>query len=672
MAEPRPRNWKAMRADRVLAMAENRFGKRFASKEAAIAELVKLPAREQRSLKKVAVSKAERARRSAASDRMIAGMSARPKPREAIDAARAMSAQYLSAASKLADEHPGIASIKTRIARTAEAQAIGAEMKIASRVAKGQSTRAAKETKPMVPIPERLKGLKRAQLAAVARDVGGISINSKTTAAQLRAQINKRIAEQARYEAKNAVARQANAWGADPLAQRFDRGKVSAAAGKGRGAMESKINAAIDKVSADAPVKGKTAAVSGQPPLRHRKTSRAPKSNPALVQDLAAKVNVALTGGDADKLKSTLAEVKAAKLSKADSHALAKSLGVNYVAPSASGATARKAVERSIRTTLTDFVKSAAVKKIPLAAVMPVLAVAAAATAFSDSSHAGDGTAEATKQAAKAAGDVVSFGAVGAHDKAKARGAGDVEAVATGAAVGAINFATFGVAEMANEALADKGGVSGVISDTVTKAASKVGELFGWSDAARAASAEARGAAAPGTVDVSAVGRDLARELFGGTAHAASDAPVANGGEDPSLAAKLGGTVVGGLGGAMVLIGRETIKERGYDYHGSKVSAGTKAFRVAKGAGTIGAGLALVALGVGISTSRGGKSAQDGKSFLNDAAERKAAEVRKPVAPTPVVAAAAQRRSDGQTEGYMRRGRNGQTVQVKAYRTPTR
>jgi hypothetical protein len=75
----RPRNWKAMREDRVLAMAQNRFGRKFTSKNAAIAALAKLPAKEQRSLKKVAVSVAQKAAQSSAARTLAKGMSAAGK-----------------------------------------------------------------------------------------------------------------------------------------------------------------------------------------------------------------------------------------------------------------------------------------------------------------------------------------------------------------------------------------------------------------------------------------------------------------------------------------------------------------------------------------------------------------------------------------------------------------
>jgi len=172
--------------------------------------------------------------------------------------------------------------------------------------------------------------------------------------------------------------------------------------------------------------------------------------------------------------------------------------------------------------------------------VLPALAVVVATSAFNNEAaaaeSAGDAnaTARGSTAAAKALTDLLSFGAGEATERAIADGESRERAVAEGVAMGTINAATFGVATLANDALADQGGVSGFITDTLKAAI---------------------------------------------------------------------------------------------------------------------------------------KSAREGKAFLNGAAERKAAQL--PKAPeTVVVAASAQRLSDGQTAGYTRRGRNGQSVQVKAYRTP--
>lgn len=247
---------------------------------------------------------------------------------------------------------------------------------------------------------------------------------------------------------------------------------------------------------------------------------------------------------------------------------------------------------------------------------LPVLAGIAAVSAFNDAAKAGESTAEATKKGAKAAGDVVSFGAVSAHEKAKARGASDVEAVAVGTAVGAINFATFGVAEMANDTLSDKGGVSGVISDTVTTAAAKVSELLGWAGAAKA---------------------NAVTERSGEAANAS-----------PGLAQR---------------VAQEAFRPN------SLVSAGVAAVATRSFPGAVLTYLATKAVLDAVSPD---KPAQP-KAYLNAHAEQKAAEPSRPVSTPPTVAAAAQQhRSDGQTEGYTRRTKTGLTVQVQGYRTPTR
>lgn len=248
---------------------------------------------------------------------------------------------------------------------------------------------------------------------------------------------------------------------------------------------------------------------------------------------------------------------------------------------------------------------------------LPVLAGIAAVSAFNDAAKAGESTAEATKKGAKAAGDVVSFGAVSAHDRAKGRGASDVEAVAVGTAVGAINFATFGVAEMANDALSDKGGVSGVISDTVTTAAAKVSELLGWA-----------GTATP----------PAATDSSGEAAANAS----------PGLAQR---------------VAQEAFRPN------SLVSAGVAAVATRSFPGAVLTYLATKAVLDAVSPD---KPAQP-KAYLNAQAAQKAGEPSRPVSAPPTVAAAAQQhRSDGQTEGYTRRTKTGLTVQVQGYRTPTR
>lgn len=99
----------------------------------------------------------------------------------------------------------------------------------------------------------RLKGLKKAQLRAVAKEVSAFAPN-KFTAQQIRESIQKRVTEQARFAAKNSVASQVGFHrqvGAD-----VDFAKVDAAGDGGRREMLGKVNAAIDKVAGAAALRG--------------------------------------------------------------------------------------------------------------------------------------------------------------------------------------------------------------------------------------------------------------------------------------------------------------------------------------------------------------------------------------------------------------------------------
>jgi len=238
--EPLPRNWKAMRADRVLAMAENRFGRRFSSKAAAIAELSRLPNAEQRSLKKVAVSKSEAVRRAGASDRMISGMS------------------------------------------------------------QGQ--------RPMAGIADEIKGLKKADLQAIAREV---SVSTKGSVSQLRASIVKRATEHARFAAKNSVAGQLGI--GMVLGGTVDQSKVRSATAAGRAEMEQRIRAAISKV-------------------------RGGGSASSSVEALSAKINATLKSPTRESIAAVRQELAAARLSKVDAHAIAKATELPVKAASAAKA----------------------------------------------------------------------------------------------------------------------------------------------------------------------------------------------------------------------------------------------------------------------------------------------------------------------------------------------
>jgi hypothetical protein len=222
--------------------------------------------------------------------------------------------------------------------------------------------------------------------------------------------------------------------------------------------------------------------------------------------------------------------------------------------------------------------------------------------------------------------DVVTGGAGAVVEQSIAQGDSRAKALAKGTSVGAINLATFGTADMANAALEDKGGVPGVIADTVAKAANKVGEILGWGDATHEANAASRNA----------------------------DASAAPAETSPGNKALLGG--IGSYAGAhFVELG---LKSRPGLGRGALITFGA--------AGLI-SGVSLMADALVAAAH----AEPQPKAFLNEGAERKAAQTPKAPAST-VVASAAVKKADGETAGYSRRGKNGQTIQVQAYRTPDR
>lgn len=828
MADTRPRNWKAMRADRVMAMAENKFGERFSSKEAAIARLEALSPRDQRALRKTHVSTAERARRASASDRMIAGMSASParepkmansiadrlkglKPaqlaavakemgiavpsrataarlttailqersrldhaaskghvasktggawgasrpvvdaerRGAVSAARsATDARINAAIDKLAPAakgarapSPSIAAANERLTAALGKPSFHSELAAVTKGMKADEIQSLAKDFALKPTRSKQTALKAIEgrhnslltsfaktrstagrlAGAIALAVGVGTVIADTMSSNAMAANNKKKAQgtskntveakKAEAQAKQAEAEAAKAAteakrleieaadrAADrtakrreadkaPLEQVRQIGLVAAplAAGMAYGAHKAnKIASEVEKgaaaknkelVSVAKKVRGSksparmAAAVKVADELKLTKVKGPVGGVTAgflVTEAVAARVVAAHTENEtaSEVLNSAAIGLGAAAVSTVGTRLVQRA--TSSVLPNAS---AMVEVETARENLKAAAPKAAAKRKMLAKAgrfALPALVGLAAAAAYSEARAGGADTAGASVEGAKAAGDVISGGAISAHDEAKARGAGEAEAVATGATVGAINLATFGVAEMANDALAAHGGVAGAITDTVSAAGKKVGELLGWSDEARAASAEVRKA-----------GSRVAKELFGGTAHAA-DAPVAAGGDDASLAAQLGGTIIGGVGGAAVMVGRDMLKSpthniggRLIDVNGNPITRAGKVARVAKGVGTMGAGLALASLGFAISVAGKGKAAE-GKAYLNDGAARKAAEIPKLTPAAPVSAAAPQRSADGQTEGYTRRGRNGLTIQVKAYRTPTR
>lgn len=822
MTEPRPRNWKAMREDRVLAMAENRFGERFATKDAAIARLQQLTPREQRALTKVAVSKSERARRASASDRMIAGMSQEAKGMTTIpDRLKGLKTAQLKEIARevgipvnskstaaglrkamaqrvLADTRVGAQSVRVGelfrdvssadVAASANRARSASEAKISAAIDKVSAPRAAgaagRLTKALgspafgAELAAVTKGMKAAEVKALAKEFTAQSAASKAVALKriegrnsaLLTSLSKSRATGGRIAGALALAvgvgaALADAGGssaeaaqkkrqsgpskntvaakeADAKAKAAEAAAKQADADAAKAATEAKrLELQAEAQRADRMDKRREADKAPLEQLRQVAIVAAPLAagmaygkNKAEAIQARAKEAAAATNRQLDKVSKKIrgsrdvakltAGVRVADRMRPDrlkgpvggltaAFLVTEAVAARYIAHTSENETTREVMNgaaiglgaAAVSTVGTRMVQRATSSILPNASAMvdietaretikgnksaprpratpggvlakasklalPLIAGVAAYSAFVDSADAGQSTGEAAGAGAKAAGDVMTGGAISEYDRAKARGAGEAEALATGASMGAINMATFGLAPMANEALADKGGVPGAISEVVVAAAGKAGELLGWSDAAREASAESRAASA-------SVTSQLARELFGGTANA-GDAPATNGAEeDKSVSEKIGGTIIGGLGGAMVLNGREALKApKVYDLPGGKfhfdgtpATRGASVARVVKGGGLIGAGVTLAGLGLAIAGGNSNKAAPSGKAFLNSGAERKAS--LPPKAPASTVAAAAAQNSDGQTAGYTRRGRNGNTIQVKAYRTPT-
>jgi hypothetical protein len=644
MAETLPRNWKAMREDRVLAMAENRFGRRFASKEAAIAELSRLPPAEQRRLRKTEVSTAERARRQGASDRMIRGMSQRA-PMSKVDELAAKFQETMSKPTK-----DGLATLQQHISNArltqAESQAFakainhpiasGSAAKIVDSISQrlgtlssflskkgaggrgaaalamavgvgamladagGNQAAAASKKKQTGPSKNMVEA-KKADAAAKQAEAEAAKANAETRRLELQAQKDAADRADKRREADKAPLEQARQIGlvAAPLAAGMVYGNrkanaIAAKVEKAAAAKNQQLAAVAKRVKGSKSPARMAAAVRVADELKLTKMKGPVGGLTAgflVTEAAAARVVAANTENETARevLNSAAIGLGAAAVSTVGTRLVQRA--TSSVLPNAG---AMVEVETARENLKASTPQAKAAKRSMLAkagrVALPALVGLAAAAAYSEARAEGADESAAGKQAAKAGVDVVTGGAISEYEKAKARGAGEMEAVATGIGKGAINIATFGVADMANETLKDQGGVAGIIAQPVIEVAKKIGGLLGWSDEAREAAAEARGAAAPG-------------------------------GEDPSAAAKIGGTIIGGTG------------------------------------------LSLAALGFG--------KAADGKAYLNDSAARKAAQVPAAQAATGVATAPVQR-TDGQTDSYTRRGRNGQTVQVKAYRTPTR
>jgi hypothetical protein len=626
MAEPRPRNWKAMRADRVLAMAENRFGRRFASAEAAIAELSKLPVREQRAMKKVNVSKAERARRSGVSDRMIQGMSG-------ANVGTAPSAAQ-SASRKLI-----VGMSKSRSA-LALAAVVGAGIVAAST---GSQVMAAEKKRKQQGTSKNTVAAKQAEAAAKAAEADAERAKTETRRLELEARDRAADRADARREADKAPLEQLRQIGlvAAPLAAGMVYGAKKAAAieAKVATAAEAKnrqLTAVAKKVRNSSNPARLKAGVRVADKLKLAKTKGPVGGVTAaflVTEAVAARVVAANTDNETARevLNGAAIGLGAAAVSTVGTRLVQRA--TSSVMPNAAAMVDVETARETLKKKAPAMAKakgslSKAVGRVALPVVAGITAVTAFSAAQSDAQAAGkddgEARAEGSTAAAKSLTDLLTFGAGEATQKALAEGKSRGEAVASGLAVGAINTATFGVATMANDALADKGGVAGAITDTVSKAASKVGELLGWSDAAREASAEAR-------------------------------ADASGESTSPGMKALIGG-IGTYAGGHFLELG---LKARTPLSKGALITFG--AAGLVSGFGLMAEALASVV-----------SPAPEGKAFLNEGAERKAAQAPKAPVSTVVAASATPKKSDGQTAGYTRRSKTGASIQVGAYRTPDR
>ncbi|MGE0022101.1 MAG: hypothetical protein AB7S70_00530 [Hyphomicrobium sp.] len=755
MAEPRPRNWKAMRADRVLAMAENRFGRRFASKEAAIAALDALPVREQRGMKKVEVSKAERARRQGASDRMIKGMGANPMASMVDDLAarftetmakptrdglaaldREIKAAGLTAAESQAFakaiDHPIakgsadkiLGSISQRLGNLgmflAKQAAVGGRSAAALAVTLGVGTAlalmdaggseaAAAEKKKKQGTSKNTVEAKKADAQAKQAEAEAEKAKTETRRLELEAEArrdkraderreaDKSLSEQLRHVATIGVPLAAGMVYGAKKAEAIQAKVETASRAKNRqlGKVAQKVRGSTDpaRLAAGVRVADKLKLASQRGPVGGVTAAF------LATEAIAARIVAANTENEtaSEILNGVSVGLGAAAVTTVGTRMVQRA--TSAVMPDAGALVDVETARGNLKGKAPKAPKAAGPGMLAKASkvLVPVLAGVAAYTAFNDSAAAGESSGESTKKAALAAGDVVSMGGVTAYDEAKARGAGEAEAVASGAAVGAINFATFGIAPMANDALADQGGVAGVISDTVTAAGKKVGELLGWSDAAREASAEVRADAAK----ADASGGDVVGDVLKGVNGAGglvmgkimmSEAKSPSLGRVTKGVLRAGGAAAMATGGVLLADalfgGNANAAEPGAQSAPEKgeLSTGQIATMFA-GTALVGAGLAdatdriassgrkmfgkgLIATGISLFVAAAAAGSKP-KAFLNEGAERKASET--PKAPAPVVvASSAMKKPDGETAGYTRRSKTGQAIQVKAYRTPDR
>jgi hypothetical protein len=149
-------------------------------------------------------------------------------------------------------------------------------------------------------------------------------------------------------------------------------------------------------------------------------------------------------------------------------------------APTGAAATLDDAVKAAMDATknMEKAIKAAGKAASSAKVLLPAVAVAAAASAAAGGASAAE--------VAKVGADVLTSGAVSTYDEAKKRGASTTAAAAEGAFKGAVNTATFGVVDMANERAKEKGFSGGVAEVLATAYDAVVERLSGEKAGARA------------------------------------------------------------------------------------------------------------------------------------------------------------------------------------------
>lgn len=455
-------------------------------------------------------------------------------------------------------------------------------------------------------IAGRLKGLKGQALKNLAADVGA---RHAKTQAGLRANILQSI-EHAGKQARRVLNTEGEFRNVSPK-------EGFAAYEKSASMQEARVRAAIDKVASAAPsapgaAKVTKAKVAGG--VDKMAKGKAPKAPKADVLALAAKAKAALaaTGDPMAKraaLDAASAEIKAAKLSKAGSHALAKEMGIR-VAPSSAGKAVVEHVTHRLGSLSTFLMKQAAMSGRSAAVLTGAAVVGAAAMKLlSTPVMAGVG-------AGLAVNDSVQKG-------------DDARLTAAKAVAGATDMVTMGALTIADD-YAKAEGYDGGLVDMIKAGYDKVMETAGLADPAPFSAAAAQEINGGMTV-----GERLTTGAIG--------AAVAGTGVEvmkiPGVKAKI-------VGGVMTAVGAAGLVEA--------VTGGSRA--EAAGAGPD------VAV-----------AAPQGKAYLNDAAKAKAMQAPRPAAvPLAGQQTAAVKGPDGETAGYSRMSSTGLVVQVQGYKTPSR